>query len=148
VALVSGGDPLIPQKLLPGDIPGGFLPFRASFPVAGWIPEPQEPVNKFLASLGIPLQIPAEEFFFGAAPGDEGAWELVFRMDIQSSNQARALISLFSLARLAIERGGNIPAAVKPLFANLPVQDGKALTLRSAPMDEKQAAALFGMIAR
>jgi hypothetical protein len=147
LALASGGDPLISQKLLPGEIPAGFSAFRASLPVAGWVPKPQEPLNKFLASLGIPLQIPAEEFFFGAAgTRDEGKWELVFRIGAQSPNQARALISLFSLARLAVARGGNIPEAVRPLFANLPVQDGGALMLRSAPMNEKQAAALFDLI--
>jgi hypothetical protein len=147
LALASGGDPLASQKLLPGEIPAGFSAFRASLPVAGWVPGPQEPLNKFLASLGIPLQIPAEEFFFGAAKGqDEGTWELMFRVKTRSANQARALISLFSLARLAIARGGNVPEAVMPLFASLPVQDGDARLLRSAPMDEQQVAALLGLV--
>jgi hypothetical protein len=148
-ALVSGGDPLISQKLLPGEIPGGFSAFRAPFPVAGWVPKPQEPLNNFLASQGIPIQIPAEEFFFGASAGqEEGMWELVFRVRTRSVNQAKALVSLFSLARLAVAGGGNALEAIRPLFANLPVQDGDSLSLRSAPVDEKQAAALFAMVSR
>jgi hypothetical protein len=147
LALASGGDPLIPQKLLPGEIPAGFALFRASLSIAGWVPEPQEPLNNFLASLGIPLQIPAEEFFFGAAKGqDEGTWELMFRVKTRSVNHARALVSLFSLARLAIAGAENIPGAVKPLFASLPVQDGDVLTLSPAPMDSRQTAALLALI--
>jgi hypothetical protein len=147
-ALASGGDPLVPNKLPPADIPAGFSVFRAPFSVAGWVPGPQEPLNKFLASQGIPIQIPAEDFFFGASAGrDEGAWELVFRVRTRSVNQARALVSLFSLARLAVARGGKALEAIQPLFVNLPVQDGDSLTLRSAPVDEKQAAALFAMAA-
>jgi hypothetical protein len=146
LALASGGDPLVPQKLFPGEIPGAFSAFRAPLSAAGWIPAPQEPLNNFLSSLGIPIQIPAEEFFFGAGAGrDEGAWELVFRVRTRSVNQARALLSLFSLARIAVARGGGVLEAVRPLFINLPIQDGGILTLRSAPMDEKQVAALFGL---
>jgi hypothetical protein len=147
-ALASGGDPFVPQKLLPGEIPGGFSAFRASLPVAGWIPNPQEPLNNFLASLGIPIQIPAEDFFFGAsAAGDEGAWELVFRVRTRSANQARALASLFSLARLAVAGGGGALETIRPLFVNLPVRDGDSLTLRSAPMEREQISALFRMAA-
>jgi hypothetical protein len=149
LALASDGDPLVPQKLLPEDIPGAFPVFRASLPIAGWIPEPRQPLNNFLASLGIPIQIPAEEFFFGAAGvQNEGKWELVFRARTQSPNQARALVSLFSLARIAVARGGAALDVIRPLFINLPVQDGDVLTLRSAPMDEQQVAALFGMVSR
>jgi hypothetical protein len=148
-ALASGGDPLIPQKLLPGDIPAAFSAFRtAPLAVAGWVPSPQEPLNNFLASQGVPIRIPAEDLFFGASAGqDEGAWELVFRVRTRSVNQARALVSLFALARLAVAGGGSALDAIRPLFANLPVQDGDSLTLRSAPMNEKEIAALFSMAA-
>jgi hypothetical protein len=147
-ALVSGGDPLISHKLLPEEIPGAFSAFRAPLSIAGWVPGPQEPLNKFLASQGIPIQIPAEEFFFGAAAGqEEGVWELVFRVRTRSANQAKALVSLFSLARMAVAGGGGALDAIRPLFVNLPVQDGDSLTLRSAPVDGKQAAALFALAA-
>jgi hypothetical protein len=145
-ALASGGDPLAPRKLLPGEIPGEFPLFRVPFSIAGWIPEPQEPLNKFLGSLGIPIQIPAEAFFFGAQAGEEDRWELVFRIKTRSANQARAMVTLFSLARIAIGGGGAVFDAVRPLFANLPEQDGSVLLLRSASMDEKQVALLFNVV--
>jgi hypothetical protein len=145
-ALVSGGDPLVPQKLLPAEIPGGFPAFRAPLAAAGWVPKPQEPLNNFLASQKIPIQIPAEDLFFGASAGrDEGAWELVFRVRTRSVSQARALVTLFALARLAVAGGGSALDAIRPLFANLPVQDGDSLTLRSAPMSAEETAALFAV---
>jgi hypothetical protein len=144
LALVSSGDPFAPEKLLPEDIPGEFALFRQSLAVAGWIPNPREPVNNFLSVLQIPIQIPAEEIFFGAARAgeDRDKWELVFRIRTGSANQARALVTLFGLARIGIAAGA-VPEAVRPLFSNLPVQDGAILMLRSGPMDEKQIALLF-----
>jgi hypothetical protein len=143
LALVSTGDPFAPEKIPPEAIPGDFALFRQPLAVAGWIPSPREPVNNFLSSLRIPIQIPAEELFFGAGKGrDEGSWELLFRIRTASANQARALVTLFGLARLALA-GDAVPEALGPLFANLPAQDGTILTLRSGPMDEKQVALLF-----
>jgi hypothetical protein len=144
LALVSTGDPFAPEKIPPEAIPGEFPLFRRPLAVAGWVPNPREPVNNFLSSQGIPLQIPAEELFFGAARAgeDRDKWELVFRIRTASVNHAKALAALFGMARNFIS-GGAVPEAVRPLFINIPVQDGTVLTLRSGPMDEKQIALLF-----
>jgi hypothetical protein len=149
LALAAVGDPFAPEKLKHEDIPGDFFAFLRgfSFVAAGWIPEPREPVNVFLASLRVPLQIPAEELFFGAARAGgsgegEDAWELVFRVRTPSAREARALVTLFSLARIAIASGA-VPEAVRPLFINLPEQDENILVLRSGPMNTKETALLF-----
>jgi hypothetical protein len=158
LAYAAEGDPFAAPDGDPVKSPRGFEEFRKGCALAGWIPAPHEPVNRFLAVMEVPLQIPAEDFFFGIAGvegGNEG-WELRFRVRTPSASQARALVTLFSLARMfavnsaseniGIPQGpdetglrGLLPA----LFANLPVQDGADITLRSAPVRTEEFSLLF-----
>ena len=165
LALVSDVDPFdFYQAEVP---PEGFVEFRRSQALAGWLPSPGYAINNFIESLGIPLQIPAEEFFFGAArppaemaQGDNNLpsnelWELAFRIRTPSASQARSLLVLFSMARLFVQRGafaesaGDGPIGIQQLtallFANSPEQDGEFLNLRTGPIDERGIALLFAM---
>jgi hypothetical protein len=167
VALASDKDPF-ESAIAAHSSPEGFGDFMGAMVLAGWMPNPSGPINTFLSSLEVPVQIPGEEFFFGVArvpgadtPEEKGKpWELVFRIKTPSDNQARALVTLFSLARVfmtgqtssvpAIPPGSgfsalNPLAAASLLFARLPEQDGAALILRSAPLDEETIALLFNM---
>jgi hypothetical protein len=157
LAYAAEGDPFAAAGGGPVISPDGFEEFRKACVLAGWIPAPREPVNRFLADMEIPLQIPAEDFFFGIAGAEGGneGWELLFRVRTPSASQARALLTLFSLARMfavnsAVEDigvpqgpddglGGLLPA----LFANLPVQEDKDVVLKSAVMDAEKTALLF-----
>ena len=173
LALVSDTDPWAPpSEKSPAEIPQAFMEFRRPLVLAGWIPNPSQPINGFLDSMGIPVQIPAEGFFFGAAriPAEKnstdsaaagkGPWELVFRIKTPSASSARSLLGLFSMARLFVSRGtGAVPVpglsadkgsispqeAVALLFANAPEQDGEFLTLRIGSLDEGKIASLFKM---
>lgn len=177
LALVSDSDPWgIFLGEVPVEIPPQpFMEFRRGMALAGWIPSPSGPINGFLDSLGIPIQIPAESFFFGAArlpgsvPGNApenanaGPWELVLRIKVPSASHARSLVSLFSMARLFVQRGmlqqggpwdelfstgkGSISPqeAAAMLFANSPEQDGEFLTLRISSLDPGRMALLFNM---
>ena len=130
------------------------------------MPDSSEFINGFLNTMGIPLQIPAEDLFFGAvrlpetvdAHTREGLWELVFKIKTPSESNARALLTLFSVARLFFQRGGGAQTgfdeeitslspqeAAALLFANIPEQDGEFLILRVSSLDENRIALLFEM---
>ncbi|MCL2069597.1 MAG: hypothetical protein FWH19_01250 [Treponema sp.] len=156
-ALVSDADPFdFSQRETP---PPGFIEFQRGLAMAGWLPGPMGTVNNFLQGLGLPMQIPAEEFFFGAGrlpslPSSAGFWELVLRIKTPSEAQARSLLTLFNMARLFAPQGSAPTESADEissldlaalLFANSPEQDGEFLTLRTEPLSERGIALLLGM---
>ncbi|AEF81785.1 hypothetical protein [Leadbettera azotonutricia] len=153
LALATDKDPFAPGGAAS---PEGFEEFRRACVFAGWMPEPGEALNRFLQAMEIPIKIPAEEFFFGAAraggtvsgapPGGDEKWELAARIRTPSPSQAKALVTLFAMARMFIGNasGSEASGGVLPLlFANIPVQDGADLSLRSGVLDTKEIALLF-----
>ena len=156
LALVSMGDPFILIPLEGNQIqsPDGFNEFYRGGVIAGWINEPDETINLFFNSLGIPLQIPADLLFFSVFPitqSEEEHWELVFHIRTPSISQARAVFTLFTLARAAIiinpfessiERSG-IQDFLPLLFANPIHREENILILRSAIMDTQELSLLF-----
>ena len=165
LAMVSDGDPFAPgQGSNPS--PQGFEEFRRTCVMSGWLNNPGDFLNSFISKLGIPLQLPAEELFFGVArsPADKASqdasrndtWELVLKIKTSSAAQARSLVSLFSFARLFIQRGdlddeeieGSLMSPLEAamlFFANPPVQDAEFLTLRIDSLSEYRIALLFNM---
>lgn len=160
IALALGSDLVLvsdtdPWEILPAGIPketppAAFMEFRQTMALAGWVSSPSGSIDSFLSSMGIPLQIPAEELYFGAerlpadkssqdAPNTAGPqsapagapWQLVFRVRTPSVNNARSLLGLFSVARFFLQRGA-IPAAG---------QDG--LSPDKDSLSPQEAAALF-----
>ena len=167
LALVSNTDPFEDFEVeVP---PRGFIEFSRSMALAAWMNDPSTSINNFMDSMGIPLQVPAEDFFFGVEKKPQAqvslsnvsthndspaAWELVFRIRTSSDTQARSLLTLFSLARLFALRGINANESTYPLspqgaaallFANMPEQDGESLILRTGPLHEAGIALLFDM---
>jgi len=154
LALVSNTDPL--AAFSAASAPEGFAAFNHGFALAGWMNDSAEYINVFLASMGIPLQIPAEDFFFGAKKEDEDLWDLIFKIKTPSAIQARSLITLFSIARLFVMRAANTQGeatgeplspqqAAALLFANTPELDEAYLTLRIDSLDADKIALLFNM---
>jgi hypothetical protein len=153
LALVSNTDPL--EAFSAVSAPGGFAEFNRGFVLAGWMNDSAEAINGFLASMGIPLQLPAEDFFFGAKTETE-LWNLVFKIRTPSAAQARSLLTLFSIARLFVMRaqdsGGSIAGepmspqqAAALLFANVPELDAEYLILRMDSLEADMIALLFRM---
>jgi len=160
-AFVSTGDPLtaIAGASPAVRVPASFNEFRRGAVMAGWIPNPQEAVNDFLLAMGIPIQVPAEDFYFNIIknrnPETGIEWELLFHIRTTTSVQARAIVTLFNLARAFMA-----PAMLQPepddepdlldflpaLFANSLQRDDDVLTLRSAAMSTKELALLFNAI--
>ena len=164
VAFVSDGDPFS-QGQGTDPTPRGFEEFRRPCAISGWVNNPGDLINRFILNLGIPLQIPAEDLYFGAVrnpsntvSGDKEPWELVLSIRTPSASQARSLVSLFAFARIFVQRGG-LPegetgaggSSMSPMdaaalfFANPPEQNGEFLTLRIRSLSEERIALLFNM---
>ena len=154
LALVSNTDPL--AAFSAAVAPEGFAAFNRGFALAGWMNDSAESINVFMASMGIPLQIPAEDFFFGAKKENEDLWDLIFKIRTPSALQARSLLTLFSIARLFVMRAANAQEEVagEPispqqaaalLFANAPELDDAYLTLRIDSLNVVKIALLFNM---
>ncbi|MCL2007743.1 MAG: hypothetical protein FWG77_06610 [Treponema sp.] len=140
--------------------PPGLAEFGRGMPLIGWMPSPADFLNGFFTFLGIPIQIPAEEFFFSASqpwPDEDEYWELLFRIKTPSELHARSILALFTVARLAVFQG-MVPSedfisgiSINPrefaslLLANLPERDVDILLLRTNPMTARQMALLFNM---
>ena len=171
LALVSNTDPY--TTFTSETPPSGFVEFRRGLPLAGWMPNPSETINNVIISMGVPVQIPAEDFFFGASrlstkldstgeltdvnPADTELWEPVFKIRTPSASHARSLLALFSVARMFIQRGligqnaeWDAPflrpqEAAALLFANIPEQDEDFLILRTVSLKAATIALLFRM---
>jgi len=167
LVLVSNIDPN--ADFTPEIPPPGFVEFRRDFAFAGWMPNPSGTVDSIIATMGVPLQIPAEDFFFGAShlslmrtsaddgPMDSGLWAPVFKIRTPSASHARSLLALFTVARLFIQRGLVVQRpewtatfmrpqeAASLIFANLPEQDEDFLTLHMSSIDAASITLLFQM---
>ena len=160
LSLVSNTDPFdVFERETP---PQTFAEFRQGKALAGWLVNPSEPINGFLETMGLPIQIPAEDFFFGAvrSPRNDSAapWELVFRIRAPSPAEAGSLIALFTFARfLVLQMAGeaeplsadmdslSLQQAAMLLFANAPEQDGAFLGFRINALEESTIALLFNL---
>ena len=167
-AYVSDGDPFAASGGTA--LPEGFGDYSRGSVLACWLPEPAMPMGRFIAALGLPLQIPAREVFLGLFPAGTGhveggvknggeyeAYEALIRIETPSVSQARALAALINLTRSALsglpagntETGGGAPGYVDPaaitalLFANPPVQNGIFLSVRTAPLSEMEITLLL-----
>jgi hypothetical protein len=165
LALVSDADPL--ENFRAENPSSAFDDFNHGLVLAGWMKNPSDSLNGFLDSLGSPLQVPAEEFFFGASrtSTDPEPWELVFRIKASSPAQARSLLSLFTMARFLVMLGAaseeaaedsaedseedaasiNPQEAAMLLFSNIPELDNDLLTIRIPSLNESKIALLFAM---
>ncbi|MDR2257732.1 MAG: hypothetical protein LBE14_01135 [Treponema sp.] len=155
-AFVSGAGPgnhTDPFAEAPGtEIPEDFAEFRRGAALALWADEPGPPANRFFETLGIPLQLPAEQVFVSLFPyqgeGEGDAqYEALIRIQTPAASQARSLFTLINMARVyapAMEEAGAALAAL--LFANPPVQDGRNLSLRTGVMSAGEIALLFELV--
>ncbi|GHV87550.1 hypothetical protein AGMMS50255_8460 [Spirochaetia bacterium] len=159
-------NPLDPFASSPGTAsPEGFAEFCRGAVLSLWLENPAAPLDRFLSEMNLPLQIPAEQLLVSlhpvpaeepqqeAAPG-ETSYEAHLRIKTPSLSQARAMLTIFSMARLFASSVATASPSVAPpsmtallpiLFANPPVQDGAFLNVRTAPMDSGEIALLFGM---
>jgi hypothetical protein len=157
-AFVSGAGPennTDPFTEGPGtEMPEDFAEFRRGAVLALWVDDPGPPADRFFETLGVPLRLPADRLFVSLFPyhgeGDAAEtaarYEALIRIETPSASQARALFSLLNMARLyapAMGEAGAAPAAL--FFANPPIQDGRNLSLKTAPLSGEEIALLFSL---
>ena len=146
-AFVSDGDPFTRQ---PGAVsPADFKNFRRGAAFAGWIENASEPINRFLASLGLPLEIPAGQTLFAVHEAGR-FYQGTIRIETPSESHAKALAAIVGMARLFMppaapaESGELTPADLAAtLFANPPEQSGVYLTMRTGDLSAPGMALLF-----
>jgi len=141
--------PIDPFSAAPGTaIPEGFNEFRRGAVFSCWIDNPGPGINQKLMEMGIPLEIPAQQLFVSLFSVDEQRYEARLKIQVAGETQARALATLFSLARgfLSFSAPSDSSAILGSiLFANPPVQDGNALNITTAPLSVKDISLLFTM---
>jgi hypothetical protein len=149
-ARVSDGDPFV---LPPGvEVPEGFEEFQQGAVMAGWMEDAQELLNTIVASLGIPLQLPATQILFSLY-GSGNEYETNIKIETPSVSHARAFMILLSQVQRAMVNGnpnspedaaiGDPLSLITALLANPPVQDGPYLKLHTGSLDAKGIALLF-----
>ncbi|MDR2630560.1 MAG: hypothetical protein LBC60_06535 [Spirochaetaceae bacterium] len=152
-ALVSDGDPLVPP---PGvEAPTVLETLRRNALLSGWTDDGGASINRFLALLEIPLQIPAERILFGVydAPGGKSGqeYEAHLRIETPSVSQAKGLLAIFSLTRIFM--AGLTPEdeedpllLASALFTHVPTQEDAALLIRTGSLKPQGIALLFNML--
>lgn len=155
LAFVSDGDPFeigpVSGSQEKSNAPDSFEEFRKPCVLAGRLNNPGALVNGFIAGLGIPLQIPAEELFFGFVRAGESAdaaasFAPVIKIRASSTSQAAALTGLLSIARMFIggaTEGESPSAMLGHILSNTPVQEGEYVRLNAPPMSISQITLLF-----
>jgi hypothetical protein len=145
-AFISDGNPFIAGLGI--EVPEGLAELRRGSLLAGWADD-AGPLNQFIASMAIPIQIPAERLLFGVYAAEGGTkYEALLRLTTPTASQARGLVSIFSIARLVIagmdlnEEGA---ALASIFFASPPVQEGSTLIIRTGAVDETGIALLLNM---
>jgi hypothetical protein len=158
------GDPFTVSGV---EIPADFNEFRRGALLSCWLEKPGDTINKLLEAMELPLQIPAERIYVSLFPftekekpvsasgksagdrgGGDGFYEVLLRIETGNASQARALVTLVSMAKIfasniSDDEGPAVLAAV--FFANTPVQDGSKLNIKTAPLSEKEIALLFSL---
>jgi hypothetical protein len=145
-------------------VPDGFGEFARGAVFSCWLSEPRSIFNQKLREMGIPLEIPAEQFFVSMFPADGQKYEANILIIVPSAGQARAVANVISFARAfmpsaqlddsgsaingsAINDGAQNSAAALAsiLFANPVVQEGSSLLLKTPPLGVNEIALLFSM---
>jgi hypothetical protein len=144
--------------------PDGFDEFGKGAVLSCWLSDPSSIFNKKLREMGIPLEIPAEQFFVRLLPADDQVsasqpvsasqiYEAHVKITVPSAAQARALANVISFARAFIpsapldEDGAQSKIALLSamLFTNPIVQEGGSLLIKTPASSVNEIALLFSI---
>jgi hypothetical protein len=171
VLSAEGNTPLEPFSAGAGlsgtPIPEGFNEFSKGAILSCWLNEPGPLINQKLQEMGFPIEIPAEKIFVSVYPTAENQYEAFLRLQVSSATQARALVSVLTLARTflllsALDESGGNHAGGGPngsstanngsfellqaiFFANSPVQDNNYINIKTAILSSTGVALLFNL---
>jgi hypothetical protein len=135
-------------------IPPGFSEFSKGAVLACWINDSGELINAMLREMDIPIEIPAELLFIKVESIGEDQYQASLRIQVSSAAQARALVTVLTIAKAFLSPGtddgggSDIDSAsvlLSVLFANPPVQDGNTLNLKTNILSSREVALLFNI---
>jgi hypothetical protein len=135
-------------------IPEGLAEFGKGAVLSCWLSEPRAAFNQKLREMGVPIEIPAEQFFVSLFPADGQKYEAHIKITVPSAAQARAVANVISFARTfmpqaPLDDSGSAQASAAALaailFANPVVQDGNSLLVKTPPLGVNEIALLFSM---
>jgi len=141
-AFVSDGDPFTNP---PGaSSPAGFDLFRKETAIAGWIEDIASPLNRYLESLELPIQIPAGRTLFALYP-IENKYFAKLNLETSSPSQARGLATVMNIARVFITAmpQNDQTIFIKALFTNSVKYDGNYINIETSPLSETEIASIL-----
>ena len=145
--------PADPFSAPPGTvIPEGFGEFITGAALAFWIENPAAVLNKKISEMGIPIELPVEQFFVGLhsepespQTGGEQEFTASIRLQFPGESQAKGLLSILGFARGFFSddaaSGGDMLTAL--LFSNPPLQDGRNLDFKTHTLSAREISLLF-----
>ena len=154
IAASADDTPAEPVTTAPAvKMPEGFAEFRKNasdnraYPLSCWLSESGSVINRVLNSTGLPIRFPVQELFIVFFPADEGKHHALMRMKFDTASQAKSMAALLSVANNFIygELGGK-SLLTSVFFANPPVQSDRNIDVKTAPLGEKEIAAILGLL--
>jgi hypothetical protein len=159
VLSATGNTPLEPFSAGDADfsgtpIPNGFNDLNQGAILSCWLNEPGPFISQKLQEMGLPIEIPAEFIIASVYPVGENQYEALLRIQVPSATQARALVTVLSLARTLLALsvsdgsgnnsiGGSFEILQTIFFANPPVQDDRSLNIKTGKLSSNGIALLF-----
>jgi len=159
-AYLSDRDPFVNA---PGArVPEALPPMQKDSVLSGWMNNPSPAINRLIAALEVPIEIPAELLLFAvyreddvktakSKKAEEQKYTALLRFETRASAQAAGLVTIFTMARMGIALADfserrEMEALAKAFFSRNPRQDGNALIIQTGTMNGKDLALLFNAI--
>jgi hypothetical protein len=142
----SDGDPFAPA---PGvAVPEGFSMFRRDAVLALWLDDAAAPLNKFIDSLGIPIEFPVSQLMLSLQESNH-KYSALIRMETKSTALVKGLVAMVTIFRKSMPTTapkGDPAGIVSLLFANSAESDGTYLILRTGELDASELALVVNLL--
>ncbi|MDR2768730.1 MAG: hypothetical protein LBB82_10445 [Treponema sp.] len=144
----SDGDPFAPP---PGAVsPAALDGLKRNAVLYGWLENAGESLDKIIASLGVPLSVPAQKLLFAVYPAgsEEDAYRAVLRLETPGVSQAMALTRILGMAAAGLA-GADLSAyrefesVARALFGGSFEQSGDAVIITTMTLRSGELALLF-----
>jgi len=143
VAVLTNDTPTAPSSSAQAaEIPESFLEFSRGLPLACWLENPAPILSRILNEAGIPIRFPVSQLFLNLNTAAAQQYEATIRLQFENQSQARGMSAILNLA------GGfasDDPIA-SLLLANQPIQNGRYLDIKTAPLSEKDLLHIFEIL--
>jgi hypothetical protein len=126
------------------EMPEGFNEFRRGAVLSCWVNNPSPIFQRMLSDAGIPIRLPVQQLFLKLNPVMAEQYEAVINLTFETPAYARTVAAILGLA-------GNFTSddpgmeIIMLFLAGRPVQNGRNLEIKTAPMNESEILRIFNM---